>query len=234
MLDKKDLEILSGSFDSKTLGVKVQSLSKDKTRAMLVLYLQHTDVTQRLEHVDPSWAFEIKHFNYKGDAALAHASMTLKGVTRENVGEGNDEKSAASDALKRCAMLFGVGRYLYDQPMLWIEYNEQRDKYKQWNYEDYEIALGRVQGTKNLAPSPQSPAPGSPRSPEPVRPMSPSQKPGDSGARCFVCNHALILSKKNNVYFCPNYKDKSAGSHTSFQADELQDHLKWQSEEDVP
>lgn len=44
-------------------------------------------------------------------------------------GEGNDkEKAAYSDALKRAAVLFGIGRGLYDFPKLFIELNDEEIK----------------------------------------------------------------------------------------------------------
>jgi hypothetical protein len=39
--------------------------------------------------------------------------LTVCGVTREDVGEGADPKAAYSDAIKRAAVPFGIGRFLY-------------------------------------------------------------------------------------------------------------------------
>ena len=58
-LTKQDLEILKAIFPHERLGIKVQSFNREKTRAMLVLYLQHTDVQDRLEEVDPSWTTQV-------------------------------------------------------------------------------------------------------------------------------------------------------------------------------
>lgn len=140
-LTHEDLKILRAPFSKESLGVKVQNLSKDRTRAMLVLYLQHTDVQNRLEEVDPAWTTQVLTEDRIGDTVYVRIRMALKEVTRENVGEGADPKSAYSDALKRCAMLFGVGRYLYDSPIVWISYDESRDRFKQWTIQDYEKAL---------------------------------------------------------------------------------------------
>ncbi len=137
-LTREDLRILKAPFPKENLGVKVQSTSKDRTRALLVLYLQHTDVQDRLEMVDPAWTTEVINEERVGDTIYVRIRMTLKGVSRENVGEGNDPKAAYSDALKRAAMLFGVGRYLYDSPTVWAEYNESRDRFRQWSIQDYE------------------------------------------------------------------------------------------------
>jgi hypothetical protein len=154
ILTADDLKLLKSPFAKDRLGVKVQSYSKDRTRAMLVLYLQHTDVQDRLEEVDPCWSSEVVGTERSGDTFYVRTRLTLKQVSRENVGEGGDPKSAYSDALKRAAMLFGVGRYLYDSATVWTEYNDQRDRFKQWSVDDYERAA-RGQGH---VPGPQASA----------------------------------------------------------------------------
>lgn len=140
LLTREDLSTLKAPFTKERLGVKVQSFNKERTRAMLVLYLQHTDVQDRLEEVDPAWSFEILGEERYGDTYYAKGRITVKGVSRENVGEGGDPKAAYSDALKRCAMLFGIGRYLYDSDTVWTEYNDSRDRFKSWSVDDYEAA----------------------------------------------------------------------------------------------
>jgi Rad52/22 family double-strand break repair protein len=46
--------------------------------------------------------------------------LTAFGVTREDVGEGEDPKAAFSDAIKRAAVHFGVGRALYAMRAPWL------------------------------------------------------------------------------------------------------------------
>lgn len=140
-LTAKDIEVLSAPFDRNTIGVKVQRYSGDKTKASLVLYLQHTDAYSRIEQVDPAWSFEVLDEQRHGEVFVTRGRLTIKGVSRTNVGDGNEPKGAASDAIKRCAMLFGVGRYLYDTETVWVPYNELTDKYKQFTYADFEKAL---------------------------------------------------------------------------------------------
>lgn len=140
-LSKEDLKILCAPFPKDRVGVKVQSLSKDKTKAMLVLYVQHTDVYARLEEVDPTWSCEVVSLSQQREVLSCEMKLTVKGVTRTNVGEGDDPKSAYSDALKRCAMLFGVGRYFYDSDTVWVPYDESRDRFKSWTLDDYNKAL---------------------------------------------------------------------------------------------
>ena len=52
-------------------------------------------------------------------------------MSREDVGlaqEGGVDnlKAAASDALKRCAVQFGIGRYLYDLPQPWVDWDDTK------------------------------------------------------------------------------------------------------------
>lgn len=103
-------------------------------------YITEMAITERIEQVDPSWTME-QITLYKRDGlsmqAVCTMRLTIKGVSRDGVGmsaivptkvkeskegksevgEANEaEKSAATDALKRAARLFGIGRYLLDLP----------------------------------------------------------------------------------------------------------------------
>jgi len=110
------------------------------------VYLAERAVCERIEQVDPAWSFEIVDVShYPGrNRVNVRARMTILGVSREGIGSGNyldtpvkeyktkelkqndlgqqmmnyseSEKGAATDALRRCARLFGVGRYLLDTP----------------------------------------------------------------------------------------------------------------------
>ncbi len=139
-LTQEELKVLKAPFPKDRVGVKVQSFNRERTRALLVLYLQHTDVQNRIEEVDPSWSMEAIRDEAIDDTFVVRMRMTVKGISRENVGEGNDLKAAYSDALKRCAMLFGIGRYLYDSETVWVDYQEPRDRYKRWTSDDFERA----------------------------------------------------------------------------------------------
>lgn len=174
-----DLKKLREPFDESTICVKVQQLSKKKDKAGLVLYLQHTDVYARIEEVDPLWSCEITGEQYFAPQTEGsqewfnlRAKVTIKGVSRENTGEGRDKKSATSDAIKRAAMLFGVGRYLYDTETVWVPYNEQTDYYKTFTISEYMAAIrpGQVRPPiKGSAPSSPPAATQPPSSQEPSR-----------------------------------------------------------------
>lgn len=92
----------------------------------------HT-IVDRLNAAVPEWRFEIKNLIPMGDGDfVCHGALTIDGVTRENVGAGDGNadkgpKSAVSDCIKRCAILFGLGLELYrdNQQQAWaVKRNE--------------------------------------------------------------------------------------------------------------
>lgn len=109
------------------------------------VYIAETAITTRLDTVDPAWEFSILSLQSAQVRGLTKAGvvvettqitclarLTVCGTARENTGmavvefvkdglkegrpAGEAEKSATTDALKRCARLFGIGRYLLDAP----------------------------------------------------------------------------------------------------------------------
>lgn len=106
---------------------RVQSRSKDKTKAICSAYIDARDVMNRLDEIGVKWdtsAEEVGGFIF--------CRLTIEGedflLNRTDVGmrPETDEKdqmfeqagkSAYSDAFKRAAVQFGIGRFLYDLPM---------------------------------------------------------------------------------------------------------------------
>lgn len=88
------------------------------------VYITESAIANRIEEVDPSWTFEILASYTRDNQAVVNARLTIKGVSRDGVGmqvimekgKSEPEKGAATDALKRAARLFGIGRYLLDTP----------------------------------------------------------------------------------------------------------------------
>ena len=96
--------------------------------ALAVAYVDARDVAERLDDAtDGNW-----EFRWEPDGKDVHGILTVCGTTREDVGEQGDSamgatrKAAVSDALKRCAVQFGVGRYLYHLPATWVGYDGKR------------------------------------------------------------------------------------------------------------
>jgi len=131
-LSKEMLEILSRPFDPKEVEVKVQVVSKDRAKGQVVAYVDARTVLDRLdEAVGPTgWSDGYEVLNngtdYDGRRLVeVKCTLTVLGISKEDVGEGDSLKAAFSDALKRAAVKFGVGRYLYRLPKVWVDLDER-------------------------------------------------------------------------------------------------------------
>lgn len=121
---KATIDKLSEDFDRSIIRMKPGS---NKRPAMP--YVSHGSVTKRLNAVAPGWSsrvVEVHSYVKPASGLLECAAVTLEltipGVgSRQEVGTanqprnfGDDLKNAMSDALKRCAMRFGVAIDLWE------------------------------------------------------------------------------------------------------------------------
>lgn len=138
-LTKEVLKELCKPFQPSQLGLKVQAVfekEKNESNSLVVPYIDARTVAERLDEVvGGEW-----HDNYaKAPSGGLECALTVCGVTRRDVGtDDNDtemEKSGYSDAFKRAAVKFGVGRYLYDLPKM---YGTAEKRGKNWYLKDSE------------------------------------------------------------------------------------------------
>ena len=96
-------------------------------------YIDARDVMRRLDAVvgPANWQFDFDVLS--SDGKMVRGKLTVFGVTKCDAGEASQEeeplKSAVSDALKRCAVHFGVGRYLYYLPRVWAPFDPQKRRF---------------------------------------------------------------------------------------------------------
>lgn len=111
---------------------KLQAVAKDGSAGQVATYIDARLVLDRLDLVcGHQWrasfdaapeALAPVAKDSEGERILyARCRLTVFGVTREDVGEGDTPKAAFSDALKRAAVHFGVGRALYAMASPWLE-----------------------------------------------------------------------------------------------------------------
>jgi hypothetical protein len=101
-------------------------------RALALAYVDARAVQDRLDRVLGIDGWQDHYQALEGGAVLCRLGAWLGGrwVVRCDVGgpseqpdEGDRRKAAVSDALKRAAVKFGVGRYLYRLPPQWCDYD---------------------------------------------------------------------------------------------------------------
>lgn len=105
-----------------------QIRSRQGRSGQQLAYVEVADVIERLNVALPSWSFEVVSHTIVDDEVVVHARLRAGDVVKEDFGAheltksrqdgstvciGDDLKSAASDALKRCARLMGVALDLY-------------------------------------------------------------------------------------------------------------------------
>lgn len=145
---------------------RVQSFSKNKPLATCVAYIDARDVMDRLDECC-SYGWERLHQELKGHLFSGIAIVMPDGskLTRWDCGvESNTEaeKGESSDSFKRAAVNWGIGRFLYDMDILYVDSNEKKT---QSNYphvidsqgkQVYDITAhcNAIYGKKNPEPAP--------------------------------------------------------------------------------
>ena len=115
-------------FDPADVDFRVQGRVNEQTgRAQVVAYIDARMVQDRLDEVvgAGNWSFDWEPVVIdKGDVQVAKGTLTILGVSKADAGTAsNFEQSlgAVSHCFKRAAVHWGVGRYLYDLPMSWVQ-----------------------------------------------------------------------------------------------------------------
>jgi len=119
-----DFELIEKEFEQDKIKTR-----KGKSGAMLS-YVETPEYIRRLNQVfDYNWSFEIVDDRIEGDFVIVKGKLTAEGITKMQYGTsqvtkskddgeliaiGDDFKAAASDCLKKCASLFGIGLHLYN------------------------------------------------------------------------------------------------------------------------
>jgi len=131
-----------------------------KIFARAVAFVSAQAVQRRLDqYFAGDWQSELtllpERANDDGEVEVAlKARLTILGLSREDVGTGTTYKNAASDALKRAAVRFGIGAHLYDMEVNWVEV-DSLDKRKAKFVEDPAAAYARRYGGRSAPPKQQ-------------------------------------------------------------------------------
>ena len=111
---------------------RVQSFSKSSQTASCVAYIDARDVMDILDQVvgTENWQSDFKEIKGNLYAGVGiRLNNSIEWVWKWDCGtESNTEKEKgeASDAFKRAAVKWGVGRFLYDIPIQYVKSNEKK------------------------------------------------------------------------------------------------------------
>ena len=122
--------LLADPFEPAEVKWKPQTVRNDK--ALAVAYIDARAVMDRLDEVMGTSNWRDRYQDLGDGAVSCRLSLRFgsEWVTKEDVGgqseqpdEHDRHKAAFSDALKRAAVKFGIGRYLYRLPMAWVPFD---------------------------------------------------------------------------------------------------------------
>lgn len=155
---------LAAPFPPDKISWRVGSTTQDKKRGMALAYIDARDVQDRLNEVcGPYWQCE--HIVGNGGAKVTCRIGVKFGdewIWRTNGAGDTDfegEKGSYSDAFKRAAVMFGIGRYLYDVAAPWVEIEPMGRSFK---IKDSEQPKLRAVLTGAVKPAEPPPAPKTP------------------------------------------------------------------------
>lgn len=134
-------EELAKPFPPELVSWRVGSTKADKTAGLALAYIDARDVMERLDAVcgPQNWQCKYSHANGKtvcdiGIKCNADDPTKVAEWVWKADGAGDSdveaEKGALSDAFKRAAVRWGVGRYLYAIKSSWVELEPAGKSYK--------------------------------------------------------------------------------------------------------
>lgn len=121
---------LSAPFEPKEIKFKPQMVKNN--RALAMAYIDARLIQDRLDEVLGVENWQDKYDILPDGSVMCRLRLKLGGrwITKADVGSPSEQpdlgdrlKAAFSDALKRAAVKFGIGRYLYRLPAQWVDYD---------------------------------------------------------------------------------------------------------------
>lgn len=126
-------EALAAPFPADRISWRVGATTGDKSKGMALAYIDARDVMERLDEVcgPAGWQCRYPHANGK---TVCEVGIKIGGEwiwKSDGAGDTDHEaeKGALSDAFKRAAVRWGVGRYLYDMESPWVEIEQRGRSY---------------------------------------------------------------------------------------------------------
>jgi hypothetical protein len=118
-------ERLASPFDPSEVDWRVGSMTKDKTKGMALAYVDARTVMDRLDTVCGPAGWQNRYV-MEGTKTVCEIGIKCDGewVWKADGAGDSDieaEKGALSDAFKRAAVRWGIGRYLYNMESPWVE-----------------------------------------------------------------------------------------------------------------
>ncbi len=129
-------EALAAPFDVREVRFKPAVVSGN--RALALAYVDARSIQDRLDRVLGVTGWQDEYECLPDGSVVCRLRLRIgdEWITKMDVGgpseqpdEGDRRKAAFSDALKRAAVKFGIGRYLYRLPSQWVDYDSNKRQF---------------------------------------------------------------------------------------------------------
>ena len=218
-----NLADLKKPFPPERISWRVGSTTKDKSKGMALAYIDARDVQDRLDEVCGVDGWQCRYVPMHDKKTVCEIGVkvgwkignTLSPTTMQNVvewiwksdGAGDSdieaEKGALSDAFKRAAVRWGVGRYLYDLESPWVALEPAGNSFKiaAHEYKRLEALLSKTPtpATDRMNAMVNNPAPT----------PSPTMSPVEWGEKAIIRIKEAKTPEELNA-FTDRYHDKIA------------------------
>lgn len=136
------LEELIKPWKKSEIKFRVGSTNKDKTMALPLAYVDARAVMDRLDKVVGHLYWQDR-YEFHGERTICYLSLrSEEGWVTKADGAGDSDiegaKGGISDAFKRAAVKWGIGRELYEMKFRWMPI----DQYKQFQGDPWEYIIG--------------------------------------------------------------------------------------------
>lgn len=168
---------LKAEFPRDAISWRAQTVTKDGTKAMALAYIDARDVMQRLDDVVGPDGWQCRYPHATGKTVCEIGIRVRDEWIWKADGAGDTdieaEKGALSDAFKRAAVRWGIGRYLYDLASPWVpcESYKRGDKFawSKWTADPWSF----VRNSSSAPTTGRNAAGGQPRPPASSAPAAP-------------------------------------------------------------
>jgi hypothetical protein len=137
---------LAKPFPRESIEWRVQRTTKDGTAGLALAYVNARTVQDRLNEVMGS-NWQCKHINY-GPKTICHLGLKFNDEWKwrsDGAGDTNYEadKGAMSDSFKRSAVMWGIGRHLYDLPSVWVKCETKNGRFSRFTQDPWQVVQSK-------------------------------------------------------------------------------------------
>lgn len=135
-MDIKETELkLKKPFKPDELEFRISATTKDKTKGLAVAYIQNRAVQNRLDEVVGFNNWKNEFIELKNGSKICGISIKINNewITKYDGASDTDiesTKGGLSNSMKRAAVQWGIGRYLYNLPGQWVRIQPKGKSYE--------------------------------------------------------------------------------------------------------